>query len=256
MIDLHMHILPGMDDGAQDLEQSVRMADMAADSGVSVIAATPHSNLPGQRGEAHWNRYRSTLGRVRQRIQEEKIPVTLVEGMEIFADLDAVSKLKEGLLLTLGGTKHPLIEFGFDVDIRTAFACLERFLKEGYVPVLAHPERYFCVMDHPELVYEWYRMGVIIQVNKGSILGRFGRRVQQTADRLLRHRLAAVAASDAHGPVIRTPDLTELEYVLDREYGPGCFDLLLEINPARILSEKPVIWEDPIPFHKERRIHS
>lgn len=256
MIDLHMHILPGMDDGAQDLEQSVRMADMAADSGVSVIAATPHSNLPGQRGEAHWNRYRSTLERVRQRIQEEKIPVTLVEGMEIFADLDAVSKLKEGLLLTLGGTKHPLIEFGFDVDIRTAFACLERFLKEGYVPVLAHPERYFCVMDHPELVYEWYRMGVIIQVNKGSILGRFGRRVQQTADRLLRHRLAAVAASDAHGPVIRTPDLTELEYVLDREYGPGCFDLLLEINPARILSGKPVIWEDPIPFHKERRIHS
>ena len=83
MIDLHMHILPGMDDGAQDLEQSVRMADMAADSGVSVIAATPHSNLPGQRGEAHWNRYRSTLERVRQRIQEEKIPVTLVEGMEI-----------------------------------------------------------------------------------------------------------------------------------------------------------------------------
>lgn len=251
MIDLHMHILPGMDDGARDLEQSVRMADMAADSGVSVIAATPHSNLPGQALKEHRSRYRRILGQVRQRLEEEKSLVTLVEGMEILADLDAVSKLKEGLLLTLGGTNHPLIEFPFDVEIRTAFVCLEKFLNEGYVPVLAHPERYGCVMDHPELVYEWYQMGVIIQVNKGSILGRFGRRVQRTADRLLRHRLAAVAASDAHSPAIRTPDLTELEYVLDREYGPGCFDLLLEINPARILSGKPVIWEDPIPFHKE-----
>lgn len=247
MIDLHMHILPGMDDGARDLNHSIRMAKMAAESRVSVIAATPHS-MPG-RYENEWDaRYRRAFLAVKREIEAQRIPVKLVPGMEICVTEGTVERLRAGTLITLGGTRTPLVEFGFDVEERTAFRFLEELLREGYVPMLAHPERYRCVMDHPRIVYDWYRMGVIIQINKGSVLGRFGRRVKAAADLILAHRLAAVAASDAHSPSVRTPDLTELEYALDMEYGPGCFDLLMEINPRRVLEGKPVIWEDPVAF--------
>lgn len=82
---------------------------------------------------------------------------------------------------------------------------MDRLLNAGYKPILAHPERYHCVMQDRSCIYDWYRMGVVIQINKGSILGRFGKHIQRTADAILRHRLAAVIALDAHGSPFTVP---------------------------------------------------
>ena len=105
----------------------------------------------------------------------------------------------------------------------------------GYQIVLAHPERYDFAKRQPEALEGFWRRGVILQVNKGSILGELGRRAARTADWLLSRGMAGLVASDAHDPVLRTPDLEETARVLDIYYGSSASRILLERNPARIL---------------------
>ena len=248
MIDLHTHILPGLDDGASSWEDALEMAQMAVDSGVTVLAATSHSNLPHQREDIWVETYNRCLERLKRLLMEEKIPLQLAAGMEIFASDDVVQKLKRGMLLTLNQTRYVLVEFPMDVPAFKIYQVMDRLLEGGYLPVLAHPERYHCVQHIRAHIYEWQQMGVVIQVNKGSILGRFGETVRQIADSILRHRLAAVAASDAHSPVWRTTSMDLLAGTLERKYGESCPWLLLEENPGRILEGRQVLWEEPIPY--------
>ena len=248
MIDLHAHILPGMDDGAKSWEDALEMAQAASAAGTGILAATVHSNIPGQDRYAWAKRYMQRFETFQRLLRQEKISLRAVSGMEIFADGDIVGRLRKGELLTINETRYPLVEFAMDTEAFFVYHVLDRLLEADYVPILAHPERYRCVQRTPEHVFEWYRMGAVIQINKGSVLGRFGERVKRTADSLLRHRLAALAASDAHGPLMRTAVMNELAGVLERRYGSGCSWLLLEENPGRILEGKPVIWENPLEY--------
>ena len=245
MIDLHIHLLPGLDDGAQTWSEALRMASMAVHSGTFAIAATPHSNMPGF-FETIWDaRYRRRIQHLRELLEEQDIPLRVVEEMEIFATDDVLERLNSGQLICLNHTRYPLVEFAFEVDAMEIYRQMDRLLNAGYKPILAHPERYHCVMQDRSCIYDWYRMGIVIQINKGSILGRFGKHIQRTADAILRHRLAAVIASDAHGSLYRIPDLMELRRTLDWKDGEGCTPLLLERNPLRILQDKGVLWEAP-----------
>lgn len=248
MIDLHIHILPGMDDGSPDLRESVEMAQLAADCGTKVLVATPHCNMTHMYENTYSADYRNRFLRLQQELEAREPSLRLLEGMEIFAAGNVAAKLRRGELICLNHTRYPLVEFDFEEEESEITFQLGQLLDAGYTPVLAHPERYRCVSRNYNAVYQWYQMGVVIQINKGSVLGGFGRRVQRTVDAILRHRLAAVAASDAHSCEFRTPDLSHLRKVLDWNYGEGCSWLLLKENPARILENQEVLWEDPIPF--------
>ncbi len=248
MIDLHTHILPDLDDGAASWEDSLEMAQLAVDSGTKILAATCHSNLPGQHAPDFPERYRKKLGQFRELLAEHEIPLQVAEGMEIFADRTIVRKLDTGRLLTLNKSRYVLVEFALDSPAAEIYVTLDRLLEGRYRPVLAHPERYRCVHTAAVHVWEWFRMGAAIQINKGSVLGRFGRRSMETADLLLRRRLVALAASDAHSPVRRTTSMGELYDYLASHYGVACPELLLETNPSRILRGKELILEEPLGF--------
>ena len=140
MIDLHTHILPGVDDGAPDLETSVLMAAVAAESGVTHLVATPHSN---QRGA--FENYASPALQVRfdclrAAVREAGIPLELSLGMEIFGTGDVPKLLREGRLLTINGGRYLLIEFGFHEDPLRIERLLDELLAAGYWPVVAHPD--------------------------------------------------------------------------------------------------------------------
>lgn len=248
MIDLHIHILPGIDDGAQSWDDAVEMAEMAAESGVDTVAATVHSNLPGKPDPREAALYLKQLKEFRQILEEEKIPLTVLPGMEIFAGEEFLKRLQKGQLLSLNQTRYVLMEFPMDVPAAEIYRILFETTEAGYLPVLAHPERYFCVQKVPAHVYEWYQMGIVIQINKGSILGRFGKKVQRTADSLLRHKIVTVAASDAHSPYIRTPDMVELKEVLRENYGESVRQRLLTENPRRILRGEKTLRTNPVPY--------
>lgn len=118
--------------------------------------------------------------------------------------------------------------------------CLDAVFEAGKIPLIAHPERYFCVQDFPEIVYEWLRSGCYAQMNKGSILGRFGGRVRESARILLENDLITCVASDAHRSYVRTPHMKEVRDHLTRNGGFEYTYHLLEGNPRRIISNRQI----------------
>ena len=141
-------------------------------------------------------------------VREAGIPLELSLGMEIFGTGDVPQLLRDGRLLTLGGGRYLLIEFGFHEDPLRIERLLDQLLAAGYWPVVAHPERYYGLQRMPNYLYDWVNRGVVLQVNKGSLFGRFGRGAQALAGAMLTHGLVGCIASDAHRPDVRTPELS------------------------------------------------
>lgn len=235
MIDLHSHILPEQDDGARNLQDSLAMARMAVDSGVTVMVATPHCVS---------DRSREVYGAwqlLREALEESGIPLRLLLGMEIFGTPDTLRLLQERKLFTMNGSRYPLVEFSFYSDGSEESRILRSLCNAGYRPMVAHPERYRYVQENPGLLNSWHRMGCLLQVNKGSLLGRFGHTAQETAMELVERGFAAVVASDAHSPRMRTPWMKEVRSMLSETISPRCARVLLEENPRKILKNEDVL---------------
>ena len=252
MIDIHAHILPGLDDGAQSMEDTLGLAELAVESHVDTLVATPHCNQRG-RFENYWSDALSKqFQQVRDEFQRQRIPLTLLPGMEIFASKDMCAKMDCEQLIGLNHTRYYLVEFPFDEAPDQIGESLEEILSRGCIALIAHPERYFCVQEHPFLVYQWIQMGCRTQVNKGSILGRFGRHAARTADTLLRYELVTCVASDAHSPYTRTTFLGDVADYLSQWFGDGCVYELLEENPAKIIRGTPIRMHARLPERKRR----
>lgn len=248
MVDIHIHILPGMDDGAQTLAEGIEMAAMAWESGVKVMAATIHANIPGEETENLRLQYIRHLKLFKEKLQENQIPIKICGGMEIFARDNYIEQLKEKKLLTLNASDYPLVEFPMDAPAHIIYYNIVELQQAGYIPIIAHPERYECVKKVPAHVYEWHEMGAVIQVNKGSIMGRFGTEIQKTAESLLKHHLVSVVASDAHGVDVRTPEMRETAERLRYLCGSYGMELMLKTNPTKILMNQPLERGNAVPY--------
>lgn len=240
MVDIHCHILHRFDDGSSSLEESLAMARMAAQSGVTDIVATPH--FPGQRASLR------RIGRLLQRYEElseaisrEKIPLTIHPGAEILCMEDTVELAQKKLLPTIGDTGYFLTEFYFDEDFAFMDRMLQALSDAGYVPVVAHPERYDAIQRDPMLIDRWFRRGYVLQLNKGSVLGAFGSRVQHTARTILDAGLAHLIASDAHSASHRTPHMEQLNQWLEAHLDADYVRILTEENPRRLIRGETMV---------------
>lgn len=241
MIDLHCHILPGVDDGAATLSDACSMARMAVESGVRTIVATPHCNNPGRPGNFRDEAFFSRLHTFQDALQAAQIPLQILPGAEVLAQPNVLRLLRQGQLMTLNGSRYLLIEFCFGESEQVLRTVLAEIAGAGYTPVLAHPERYDCVQENPMLIAEWFRMGYLIQLNKGSILGRLGRPARQAAIWILNRGLAHMIASDAHSPLVRTTSMDALRDFLEEHYPPEYIKILLEDNPNRVIHDRPIV---------------
>lgn len=241
MIDIHSHILPGIDDGARDIYDTLDMAEMAVKSGVTEMIATPHLHLlkgfDTYFGDEYVEIYRYAV----EAIERERIPLKLYPGMEVFVSPSLPNLLAEGKIMTLNESSYLLMEFDFGEDEEYAGMMIDKIIQMKAVPVIAHAERYQFVQEHPEIVMEWRRKGVLIQVNKASYAGRFGRRAARTAQFLTDHYLVTAVASDTHSPVRRTPYMADVYEELLREYPREYVKAMFEDNPRRILDNRPVL---------------
>lgn len=226
---------------------TLAMADLALRTGTDTIVATPHC-LPGMY-ENYGDRYLEEIFRETRRVLAEAgIPLRLMPGMEVMLSGDVQSFLDEKQFWTLNKSQYLLVEFRFDEDPEFCSAALKAVVKKGFTPIVAHPERYYSVQDDPSLVYRWYLAGYGIQVNKDSILGRFGRSERAAALSLLRHNLVTCVASDAHGIRHRTPRLGELRSFLREAFGEDYTYMLMEENPRRILGGRRMVGYDPVAY--------
>ncbi len=240
MIDLHCHILPGVDDGAASEEESCMMARTAVESGVSAIAATPHCNVPNQFDNYPDADLAGRFRRFSQMLRQQEIPLTVYPGMEVYVTADLPALIEKRKILTLAGSRYLLIEFGFDAPAIFMHDMLHAVMSLGLVPVIAHPERYYCVQDEHELLFRWAEQGSVLQINKGSLFGMFGRHAAQTAYWSLAEGCVHLVGSDAHSPFRRTPRLEEARDCISQFNCPEIADFLLQDNPQHIINNDPV----------------
>ena len=248
MIDIHAHILPGVDDGSPSLESSLEMAVLAVESGVHTLIATPHCNLPDEldnTGGLDTAGVRRHVDELSRALSREGIVLRLYPGMEIFGTLQTAQRLREGKLCTLSGSRYPLIEFPFIDYAEEATEILESVLRLGLRPIVAHPERYRYTQSQPQLLNLWVDMGCLLQVNRGSLLGRFGEREEELSHALVGRGFAAFVASDAHTPVVRTTWMRDVWEMLAQEYSEQTAHALLEGNPARVLHNQEINIPEP-----------
>lgn len=239
MVDIHCHILPEVDDGAWDMEAAVAMAKIARDSGVKKIITTPHFKGEPKSLEAvgflmHQRRL------LQSRLKREKIEVELLPGAEVLCVPQTMELAQTGRLPTLGTGRYVLTEFYFDASAGFMDETLHGLRQMGYLPVVAHPERYGAVQRDPELAARWFHRGIVLQINKGSVLGAFGRRAEDAAVRMLCRGNAHIIASDAHSPEVRTTDLQPVRHWCLDHLGQAYTKILLEDNPGRIAAGKPM----------------
>lgn len=241
MIDLHCHLLPGLDDGAASLETSCAMARQAVASGVRRVICTPHCMTGDRHAARRLERIALAAETLRAALDRHKIPLALSTGMELLCHTALPETLARGEVLTLAGSRYLLMEFPFQMTLSRIEWAVETVRQSGYRPVLAHPERYAAVCRAPDCLAAWFRAGYVLQLDKDSILGRFGSGCARAADWALHHGVAHVVASDAHGVHRRTADLAEVQRVLRRRYPPGYAELLLVRNPKRIVEDRELV---------------
>lgn len=239
IIDLHSHILPGLDDGSQTFGESLAMARLAVESGVRAIVATPHCT--DDRCSEVW----TAVKLLREILAEEQIPLRIYMGMEIFGTADTARLLQEQKLFTINNSRYPLIEFSFHTSGQEETRILRSVIRAGYRPLVAHPERYDYIRDDPDLANEWKRMGCLFQVNRGSLMGRFGEDVRQMGMELVERGFASVVASDTHSPNVRTPWMMDVLELLSRQISPGAAEYLLLRNPRSILRNEQLPPAEP-----------
>lgn len=240
VFDIHCHILPGVDDGSGNLNDSIEMAQLAAESGTVGIIATPHCNIPGVFDNYWCSEFRDNLQRLRKALSEKNIPVEIYQGQEIFLSKYFEERLEKRDFITLNNSRYMLTEFDFRIDEATAISRLESLASHGYVPVVAHPERYGFVIENPAVIKKIRSLGALIQVNAGSIIGDFGLYIKKTAEKIIGSALADFVASDAHSQYSRTPNLAYIHEFISENYSYDYADILIKVKPIKVINNETI----------------
>ena len=234
-IDIHSHILPGMDDGSMSIHQTMNMLEIAAEEGISTMIATPH-NMPGKGCPSRETVYRR-VEELRQAIDEEGIPIEIMVGTEYYYREEVLELLEEGRAVTMAESDFILVEFDPMVERRYFRNALGDILSAGYRPIVAHIERYAKVMEDIPALEELRRMGILIQVNAASVTGDNGRAAKRDVKSILKRRLADFVATDAHSDGRRAPYMEKCASLLYKKYEEDYVDALLFGNASHYFQE-------------------
>ena len=239
-IDLHCHILAGLDDGAAETEDSVQMAEVAKSGLTGGIVCTPHRlpNCPYSMEEL-----KETFLGLSALLKKNNNNIALFPGQEILISetvIPIVNGLEKGSILTINGSRYPLVEFDFGVSPDFAFRAISTLVAHGFTPIIAHPERYGFIAEIPDSAWELHELGALLQINKGSPAGVFGSDAERVAGIMLSERIADFVASDAHSPYVRTPFLREAHEWISENFSIDYADHLLHKNPLRVIKNETV----------------
>ena len=229
MIDLHCHMLPAIDDGAQNLETALKMAKMAVEDGITITACTPHI-YPGL--------YENTAEGIRQaaisfqkELNKASIPLKITYGADVQIIPELLDGLKNGDIPTLHNSRYFLFEPPHHISPPGMIDLIHDVLASGYIPLITHPERLTYIEQEYDLFVEAAYKGAWIQLTAGSVTGRFGRHVQKVAERFLKDGITHLLATDAHNLGNRSPNLSEAR--------DAAATLLGEEEANRLVTERP-----------------
>ncbi len=239
MIDLHSHILPGIDDGAKDLAMALAMARMAVADNTTHIACTPHF-MPGVY-DNNVSEVTQIMSELATAFVENGIDLKLVRGGDIHIAPDISAKLAVGTLPVLGTSNYFLFEPPHHVLPPGILNLCKNTMEAGYIPVLTHPERLTWIEKNYETMCKLDEMGLVIQLTAGSITGTFGKRAQYWSERMLDEGRVDIIASDAHNTQSRPPGLSRARDAIAARLDDQAALRMVQENPRRILDNMPVL---------------
>ncbi|WP_051564178.1 tyrosine-protein phosphatase [Desulfovermiculus halophilus] len=247
MIDIHCHILPGLDDGPETDDESLDMLRMAAEDGITDIICTPH-HLPGlypTRAES----ITAAVSSLQQKADAARIALVLHPGMEVHVSAAEPAGLDSGTLLGLNAKNNAvLLELPHNFVPPNLDTFFWSFISVGIRPVLAHVERNTGLLTDPSPLEKWVPMGVITQVTASSLLGRFGPDVEDFAWRLMECNLAHVLATDAHSPHARRPLMSDAAAEIEARLGLELARDMTQHRPRALLHGQDIDLPDPVPM--------
>jgi protein-tyrosine phosphatase len=253
MVDIHHHLLPGLDDGSTDLETSLAMARMAAADGITHITATPHAN----------SRYpfdpvsnEELLQSIRNGLAKEGVSLTLGGGCDFHMSYDNIQDAREHpRKYTLNGHEYLLIElpdFSIPKQIDESFYELRL---AGMTPILTHPERNPTLQRNPARLREWVQQGMLIQVTTSSVLGHMGKTAERMAHRLLADRWVNFLATDAHNVDHRPPKMRGACELVASKYGQEYAQRICNENPLAVFEGRPLPpQEEPLHLFEAKKL--
>ncbi len=233
VIDLHCHILPGIDDGAPDLETSLAMARMAVADGITVTACTPHM-MPGYY-ENTSDGVRAAVVALQAELDQADIPLRLVTGADVHLVPGLASGLRDGSKLTLADTRYFLFEPPHNTAPPRMADAVFDCMAAGFHPLITHPERLRWVEEQYDLMVQLAQAGAWMQITAGSVTGRFGKRTQYWAERMLDEGIVHILATDAHNLRSRSPILSEAVEAVSKRLGEQAAKDMVLTRPLAVL---------------------
>lgn len=242
MIDIHSHILPGIDDGAKTMNESIEMAKVAVNEGITKIIATPHHK------NNQFNNLKSSIllkvNDLNTILKEENIPLTVLPGQEVRIYGEVLEGYYKDEVLTLNHTKYLFIEFPSSSVPRYAERLLYELQTDGIIPIIVHPERNKELQEKPDLLYNFVKNGALTQVTASSVVGYFGKNVKKFSEQLIEYNLTHFIASDAHNIHNRSFKMLEALDAIEENFGVDYIYLFKE-NAQFLVEDKNIIKEIP-----------
>jgi protein-tyrosine phosphatase len=249
VIDIHSHILHGLDDGASSLDVSLAMAQLARDTGTTDIVATPHSN----------SAYRFQPALIASRIRELQDAIgerlKIHRGCDFHLSVQNIERAqRDPACYSVNGSSYLLVEFPDVSMIRGADQIFAQLQSVGLNPIITHPERNPYLADDLTQLQRWVEGGIFVQITAQSLLGEpFGRKVARWCDKAISMGLVHFVASDAHDMSYRPPRLDGAKTFLDRHFGEEYAELLLKVHPRAVIEGIPLDPGILLPARKRRR---
>ncbi len=234
MIDFHSHILPGIDDGSRSIEQTIRMLKEAKEAGFTKIISTSHYM------EGYYESDETERIELLNEVQKNISGIELYLGNEIYITNNMIDLIQNKQASTINNSKYVLFEFPLSAKSMNDKEVVYRLIENGFVPVIAHPERYSYVQDNPEYIEELAEMGALFQANYGSIIGMYGKKAEKTLKKLLKNDLIRFFGTDSHRidqVYTKMPKiLKKLHKVLSDEE----IEEFTVINPQKVLNNEEI----------------
>ena len=242
MIDIHCHILPGLDDGAQNLNDSLDMARAAVSNGIHKVVATPHHKT------SRFDNPKSTIfekvSELNEILQKQMIPLEVLLGQEVRVFGDFVEAYKNEQILTVNLQNYVLIEFPSNHVPSYSEHLFYDIQMNGLTPIIVHPERNSQIVEQPDKLFNLIEKGALSQITASSITGDLGKKIQKFSFQLIDANLTHFIATDAHNITSRPFNLAEAYDVVEKEYGIDFVDMFMS-NAEQMVGGKMIFREDP-----------
>ena len=243
MIDFHSHIVYGVDDGAEAIEDSIRILKLAESAGFEKIILTPHYMQDYY--EIQKDEIKQKIELIEEKCKEENINVSLYQANEIYITNHMTELLQKEIASSINNSKYVLFELPMNEEPANLLEVIYSLLENGKIPIIAHPERYTYIQKDPNKLLELIENGVLFQTNYGSILGQYGKEIQKTANLLIENNFIHFLGSDVHKTGNIYSHIDEIKKQLKKIISEEKIKELTEKNAEKVLKDEKIEIEEP-----------